>query len=215
MHSCAVLGPDRVEYCGTVNIEDENRLYISQALITEFFSAINSDIKRAYYEKKYNENNTIEYKLYFEEFIAGSYRSVPFDMESTGNHQLLKVLCNLLLACLGDVVVIDEADSGIHDLLFQKLIQEISPIITGQLIISTHNTSLMESNIQNDSFYFIFEEEVGHKIVKCLNEYGKRIFTTNNIRNKYLNGEYGGLPEVGEIDFQKLIKRILFQMKKE
>ena len=199
---------------GSIDKDEENKLDIAQDLFSLFFSAINSDIKSVYYDKKYNDN-IIDYRLYFEEYIAGSYRNIPFDIESTGTHQLLEILCNLLMACTGNIVVIDEADSGIHDLLFQKIIQEILPALKGQLIISTHNTLLMESDIPNDVFYFIFEESAGHKTIRCLNDYGKRIYTTNNIRNKYLNGEYGGLPEIEKVDFQELIMQIVNQMNEE
>ena len=32
------------------------------------------------------------------------------------------------------------------------------------------------------------------------------IYLNNNVRSKYLNNEYGGLPEVKPIDFESLIK---------
>ena len=156
------------------------------------------------YERTYSENK-IDYKLYFEEFIANSSRRIPFSIESTGNHQLIKVLCCILSACLGGIIVLDEADSGIHDLLFQKIIKETEPLITGQLILSTHNTLLMESDISQDSIYVITEEPHGHKSIRCINDYQKRTYLSNNIRNKYLNNEYGGLPEVHEVDFRTLL----------
>ena len=35
----------------------------------------------------------------------------------------------LLIACLGGNVVLDEADSGIHDLLFKKILQEFVDVL--------------------------------------------------------------------------------------
>ncbi len=189
---------------GRLSKSQETQLDVAENIFTQFFSAINSNIRKAYYERTYSENK-IDYKLYFEEFIANSSRRIPFSIESTGNHQLIKVLCCILSACLGGIIVLDEADSGIHDLLFQKIIKETEPLITGQLILSTHNTLLMESDISQDSIYVISEEPHGHKSIRCINDYQKRTYLSNNIRNKYLNNEYGGLPEVHEVDFRTLL----------
>lgn len=130
---------------GRLSKSQETQLDVAENIFTQFFSAINSNIRKAYYERTYSENK-IDYKLYFEEFIANSSRRIPFSIESTGNHQLIKVLCCILSACLGGIIVLDEADSGIHDLLFQKIIKETEPLITGQLILSTHNTVSVRRN---------------------------------------------------------------------
>ena len=63
----------------------------------------------------------------------------------------------------------------------------------------------MESDISQDSIYVISEEPHGHKSIRCINDYQKRTYLSNNIRNKYLNNEYGGLPEVHEVDFRTLL----------
>ena len=139
----------------------------------------------------------------------------PFSMESTGNHQLIKVLCCILSACVGGTVILDEADSGIHDLLFQKIIKETKDLVSGQLILSTHNTMLMESEIPQDSIYVISEDSTGHKSVRCINDYQKRTYLSSNIRNKYLNNEYGGLPEVHEVNFPILITRLSKELDKK
>ena len=38
--------------------------------------------------------------------------------------------------------------------------------------------------------------------------YEKRTYINNNIRNKYLNKEYEGIPEIKEIDFERLINKM-------
>ena len=140
--------------------------------------------------------------------IAGEYRKIDFARESAGNHQLLRILCYLLTACMGGTVVLDEADSGIHDLLFQKMLQEIYKHISGQVIMTTHNTMLMESDFARESTYILYEEVAGRKIIRCIADYEKRTYINNNIRNKYFNKEYKGIPEIKEIDFEYLISKI-------
>ena len=196
---------------GQLQRNNEYQLDICELVFSQFFSAINSDIERAYYRRSYNDNK-IAYQLYFKKLIAGVYRDIPFSKESTGNHQLLSVLCYLLSACFGGTVIIDEADSGIHDVLFQKVFQELIPSINGQVIMTTHNTMLMEADFARDSTYIISEDDHGCRSVRNITSYEKRTFANNNIRNKYLNGEYGGLPHVRSIDFESLLQLLSRKM---
>ena len=128
---------------GRIPTEREGQLSVAEEILSEFFKSINSNIKGVKYITTTIENK-IDYKLYMEKMIAGSYLLVDFDKESVGNHQLVRLLCQLLTACIGYAVILDEPDASIHDVLFKKIIQEIQGVITGQLIITTHNTMLME-----------------------------------------------------------------------
>jgi len=192
---------------GKIAKEKENQLDLAEYIFSQFFSAINSDIRKVEYEKAYN-GNYINYKLIVEKLIAGEYRKIDFDRESAGNHQVLRILCYLLTACMGGTVVLDEADSGIHDMLFQKLLNEIYKFISGQVIMTTHNTMLMETDFARESTYILYEECAGHKVIRCVTDYEKRTYINNNIRNKYLNKEYKGVPEIKKIAFESLIDKM-------
>lgn len=192
---------------GKIVTEKENQLDLAEYIFSQFFSAINSDIRKVEYEKAYN-GNYINYKLIVEKLIAGEYRKIDFARESAGNYQILRILCYLLTACMGGTVVLDEADSGIHDMLFQKMLQEIHKHISGQVIMTTHNTMLMETDFARESTYILYEETAGHKIIRCVADYEKRTYINNNIRNKYLNKEYEGIPEIKEIDFERLLNKM-------
>ena len=192
---------------GEIPQEDEYQLDIAENVFSLFFSSINSEISKVFYRRGYNDKQ-VSYQLYFEKKVAGVYRSIPFSIESTGNHQMLRVLCCLLSACLGETVVIDEADAGIHDLLFQKILQEVYPFLAGQVIMTSHNTMLMQSDFARESTYILREAEDGTKSVQCVTDYDKRTFINNSIRNKYLNNEYGGVPRVKPIDFGKVLNEL-------
>lgn len=192
---------------GTISKHHEAQLDILGDVLTQFFMSINSDIRSAFYKRTYSDNQ-VNYDLYFDKLISGEYRSIPFSKESTGNHQLLRTLCYIISACFGYTVVIDEVDSGIHDVLFQKVITEIAPKVEGQLIMTTHNTLLMEADFARESTYILREVDGGHKEIRCVNDYEKRVYLNNNIRNKYLNNEYGGLPEVKPIIFDALLDEL-------
>ena len=192
---------------GELSIDNENQLEIVENVFTKFFSSINSDIRMVYYTRTYNDK-LVRYALVFEKLISGEYRQIDFSKESTGNHQLLRVLCFLLSACCGNIVVIDEADSGVHDYLFLKLLQEISPFISGQVIMTTHNTMLMEADFARNATYILSEEDSGHKVIRSISDYPQRTYLANNIRSKYMEGKYGGLPNVSKLDFDPLVKAI-------
>ena len=193
---------------GKISKENESQLDLAEQVFTRFFCAINSNVNRAYYKRAYKEK-WVEYSLFLEKTIAGRVCSIDFAKESTGNHQLLDVLCYLLIACLDGVVVLDEADSGIHDLLFKKIIQEVVGNISGQVIMTTHNTTLMETDFARESTYVMSEEETGRMVVRAISNYENRTYISNNIRNKYLNNDYEGLPKVTEIDFAPIINKII------
>lgn len=194
---------------GKILKRQEKQIDIIENLFSSFFSSINSNILRLEYKRTYVENY-IEYRLCIVRMLADTYRSIDFSKESKGNHQLLTVFCFLLTACFGGIVILDEADSGIHDLLFQKIIADVCQYIQqGQLIMTTHNTLLMESDIDRSSIYVISEEAGCHKKIQCIYDYKKRTYIGNNIRNKYLHNEYNGLPKVDKIDFNGLINYVI------
>jgi len=189
---------------GKINRSEEKQLDLAEKIFSQVFSAINSDYNSLYYQRDYTEKS-VSYRLFVKKQIAGIIRDIDFRKESTGNHQIVNVICYLLSACFGTTVVMDEADSGIHDILFQKILQEALPHINGQVIIATHNTMLMQASFARESTYILKEEEDGSKTVKCVSNSEKRVYLNNNIRNKYLNNEYGGLPSVRPIDFEALV----------
>jgi AAA15 family ATPase/GTPase len=114
----------------------------------------------------------------------------------------------LMLAITGKCVIIDEFSNGIHDLMAAKLMKAVSNNIKGQLIITTHNTLLMDhSNIKPDALYFIFNESAG-KTVKCVTEIEDRLHPNYNYRNRYFNNELyvDSLPKNTEFDFSEFAK---------
>lgn len=192
---------------GSVKLADEEKLNKTEKLLSYYFSLLNKDVKRAYYRKKY-DNNQIQYQLYFEKNIYDKTVDISFKLESTGNQNLLYLLPFFISALEGNIIIIDEFDTGIHDLLTEKLIIELFETIEfkGQAIITTHNTRLMESDISKDLMY-ILKYEGKRKVLKPLNEI-IRIQKNNNIRKIYCSGDLGGIPDVNLTGMNKLLEKI-------
>ena len=83
----------------------------------------------------------------------------------------------MLVVVKGSTVIIDEFDTGIHDLLVQNLVTSLNEHLEGQLIMTTHNTLLMESApvLPKDCIYVINELKQGEKEIQCITHYDNKI----------------------------------------
>ena len=192
---------------GHLSLRRETELDYASDFFTQLFTSVDLSVRKIFYKKEFHDDE-IYYKLIEEKYIAGNYRRIDF--ESAGNCQLLNISCYLLTACMGGVVILDEAEANIHDLLFQKLLEEIRPILKGQVIMTTHNTMLMEASFAREATYILSvdPDNPSDKKIRCISDYRKRTYAANNIRNKYLNCEYGGVPELRQTEFQESIEKI-------
>ena len=187
---------------GEIEKTNERYLNLYERMLTSYLSQIYSDIVDVFYERKYN-NNQVIYRLFVKKRIAGRVREINIDQESTGTRKLVSQLKPLVNVVNGYVSVIDEVDSNIHDLLMKSLLESLEADIpeNGQIIFTTHNTLLLESLNPND-VYIINIDADGKKEVNCCNDFDcKRIQKTNNLRNLYLKGLFGGIPYTSGVDF--------------
>lgn len=197
---------------GQISVQDENLLDSTEKMLNTFFQLTYRDILKVFYKRNYSEGK-IEYNLMITKMIAGRERDIDFSLESTGTQALLQQLPFMLVASRGAVTVIDEFDTGIHDLLVQSLATSLYKSIKGQLIMTTHNTLLMESDIPKEYIYVVNEISKGEKEIQCILHYNNKIGDKNNIRRQYLLGKYSGIPEHTTIDFQKLVAMLNPQKK--
>lgn len=193
-------------YGGKIKDEDIDLLNRSELILRSFFTQAYADIKDVYYEKKISETY-LEYKLFVKKMIGGKIRAIPFDKESAGTQHILNIIHSLLGVFSGLTVVYDEIDNGIHDLLLKGILESMKDEITGQLIITTHNTYLMES-MDIKSIYLILVDYLGNKSVKSLDDY-PRIQGTNNPRLMYMKGMFGGIPVVDSLDYDEIVQELV------
>lgn len=189
---------------GRIRIDKEAQLDRTAEMLTQFFQLTYRDIKKAYYKKE-KKNDRIRYQLMISKYIAGQAREIDFSLESTGTQSLIQQLPFMLVAVKGSVSVIDEFDTGIHDLLVKDLILSLEECINGQLIVTTHNTLLMESGLSKEFIYVINETQNGDKEIQCITHYDPKIHPNTNIRDQYIFGKYSGIPEHAAVDFRALL----------
>lgn len=189
---------------GKITKDEIPQLDRSERILREFFTQTYADIKDVFYEKEYLEDG-IKYQLFVDKMISGKIRHINFDNESAGTQQILDIVKMLLGLFFGITVVYDEIDTGIHDLLLNNIINSLVDEMSGQLIITTHNTMLLEV-IDIKSAYVIRTDYLGNKEVKCFDEFSLQ--NTNNARNKYLKGLFGGTPFIDGIDYDAIMQEI-------
>lgn len=192
---------------GSVKNQNNKELKLCEVALNTFFTQLYSDIKAAYYVFT-PEENKFSYELYFKKLIDGKLIDIPVSLESTGTQKLLEIFPMLFSSVAGASAFIDEIDSGIHDLLMKNLLDRLKDSLKGQFIATTHNTLLMES-LPPENTYIIRINANGNKSIDCVADYRQRTQKNNNIRNKYLRGDYDGIPYIGHFDFQELVEDVL------
>lgn len=188
---------------GTIGIDEEEELNNAERMVNEIFTLTYSDIKQAYYKREIVDEK-IKYSLFLKKMIYGRIVDVDFELESTGTQHLLSIIPFLMMSVEGETVIIDEIDTGIHDLLVNNILSNVMDSIEGQLIITTHNTMLLESDIEPKYIYTFMVDKDAKKTLAPIVIYEDRAHPNLNYRNRYLKGMYGGVPIGRDIDFDEL-----------
>ena len=179
---------------------DEIKKY--ENVLNIFFTQAYADIKSVKYVIE-EKDDKIRYKLFFNKMIGGTLKSIPIELESEGTKKIIEEFDTLIGAIMGETVVIDEIDNGIHDLLMKNIILSIKDEITGQLIITTHNTLLLEI-LPKECIYILSADYEGNKYINSIKEYGITIQKNHNARDLYFKGLFGGIPTTSYVDFEEI-----------
>ena len=179
---------------------DEIKKY--ENVLNIFFTQAYADIKSVKYVIE-EKDDKIRYKLFFNKMIGGTLKSIPIELESEGTKKIIEEFDTLIGAIMGETVIIDEIDNGIHDLLMKNIILSIKDEITGQLIITTHNTLLLEI-LPKECIYILSADYEGNKNINSIKEYGITIQKNHNARDLYFKGLFGGIPTTSYVDFEEI-----------
>lgn len=179
---------------------DEIKKY--ENVLNIFFTQAYADIKSVNYVIE-EKDDKIRYKLFFNKMIGGNLKSIPIELESEGTKKIIEEFDTLIGAIMGETVIIDEIDNGIHDLLMKNIILSIKDEITGQLIITTHNTLLLEI-LPKECIYILSVDYEGNKYINSIKEYGITIQKNHNARDLYFKGLFGGIPTTSYVDFEEI-----------
>ncbi|WP_029281364.1 ATP/GTP-binding protein [Pedobacter sp. R20-19] len=150
-----------------------------------------------------NENGKIVTKRLFLQHNGQEDKNVPFSFsqESDGTRRIIEYIPALYrLINEEKVFVIDEIERSIHPILIKELISKFSldEMTKGQLIFTTHESNLLDQRmLRTDEIWFVEKNKVGSTNIYSLSEYKEH--NTIDIRKGYLNGRYGAIPFIANL----------------
>ncbi len=189
---------------GRILKDKVGKLDIKATLIRTIMTSLYADVKDVLYKiEETSDSKWVQYKLFLKKIIGGEQREIDFDLESSGTKSLLRIIPPLFEAVCGHVAVVDEADTGIHDLLFNHVMMKASEVLDGQLIMTTHNTSLLRE-VDSDAVHFLVSDAEGNKKFLGVSDFPIRTQKNHNVQDRYMQGLYGGIPDIGYLDFEEI-----------
>jgi hypothetical protein len=169
--------------------------------MNDFFCGLYSDVEGVRYLKNKGPRYT-EYELVFDKRIEGKTVVIPISRESSGTQRLVDEFYYILVCVHGGVVVVDEMDSGVHDVLMMEVFDEIRGCMRGQLIATTHNTVLLQNSDPRNTFIIDLDGE-GCRAIRSIRSITKTQKCNNNTK-RYLEGDLGGIPIVGYLGLSEV-----------
>lgn len=142
-------------------------------------------------------------QMLFKQFGENGFsKDMDIQAQSDGTVRLLSLVPALYDAIKeGKTVVIDELDHSIHPYLVRNMVRFFSAQKTnGQLIFTTHQTCLLNQNFIRTDEVWMVEKKSGNSFLYSLNDF--KIHNTINIENGYMEGRYGAIPVIGELQLE-------------
>jgi uncharacterized protein len=203
--------PEFISYLKTFDIHIED-IDISQKKGRFVYEGnINEKLEKSDAFKALNQKVTTRRRKYD---AAGHQIGIEdFDLdfdESRGTQQLfglLPIIFTILKS--GGVLVVDELESSLHPLLAQRIVKLFheNTESQAQLIFTTHDTNLLDSNIfRRDQVWFTEKDQRQGSTLYSLHDY--KVGTGRErddmaYEKRYLIGKYGAIPHLGTFKFKQ------------
>ena len=144
-----------------------------------------------------NELKALKLKTIHKNIETGKEHIFDISDESDGTRRILDLLPALLnLSTKNQVYLIDELDRSLHPKLSKDFLTQFYKFAEGsnsQLIITTHETTLMDFELlRKDEIWFVEKNVNGESKLYSLEEFQPRY--DKDIRRGYLLGRFGALP---------------------
>lgn len=169
-------GADRINTFFQMYRFDQSVEYAKKVVGTHFTFSTESDEKYIFF-KRHSINEPI-----------------PYDMESLGNQNLLRLL-PAIFHCLDNngILLIDEFSSGFHNDLERLLVRYFMQESKGaQLIFVSHSTNLLSMGLlRPDQIYTVDFDDDGSRLNRVSDENPR---PSQNMEKMYLSGRFNGVP---------------------
>ena len=154
------------------------------------------------------EGKRIEAKVIYDQFEVDLMAE-----ESAGIKRLFQMVCPILdILKEGKILICDEMETSLHEsVIFEivKLFQHYEKDKFAQLIFSTHDTSLLDTDLfRRDQVWFTQLNMERATDLYSLVEI-KNVRKSENLEKGYVSGKYGAIPMLNKAFFQELEEGIL------
>lgn len=146
---------------------------------------------------------TVQELLFDQLGQLGYHKEMNISAQSDGTVRLLTLIPAFYNAMYEKkTIFIDEIDNSIHpNLMFNLLKFYAKNKTNGQLIFTTHTTKLLnQQELVRPDEIWLTEKTDGNTRMYSLNDF--KLHNTLNIENGYLDGRYGGVPSIEDIDLK-------------
>lgn len=142
-----------------------------------------------------------EEKLKFKTFrcVHGENGEFSLKEESDGLRRLFDLIEIILNPKSGEIYIVDEIDRSLNSLLTKAFIEyylNTTEEQNSQLIITTHETRLLDLNILRKDEVWMFDKKDGNTKITALTDYEGTIRSDVKLDAAYMDGRYGGTPRI-------------------
>ena len=155
------------------------------------------------------EGNRVEAKIVYDQFEVDLMTE-----ESTGVKRLFQMICPIIdILNKGKILICDELEASLHEaVIFQivQLFQHYQKDKFAQLIFSTHDTSLLDTDLfRRDQVWFtqLNTKERATDLYSLVEI--KNVRKSENLEKGYVSGKYGAIPMLNKKFFHELEESIL------
>ncbi len=151
-----------------------------------------------------------KHALYENGKVVGEKSFDFFSEESEGTKKFFRIICIILQSLyLGGVVIIDELDAKMHQLMSRLVLDLFNSSNINknntQLICTVHDTNLLHyGKLRRDQIWFTEKDRKSatdlYSLVDIKVEKGKSVRKDALYAKEYINGRYGAIPFLGDID---------------
>ena len=138
----------------------------------------------------------------FHRLEDGTEVKMPIAFESDGTIRLIEYTPVIYMILNQDcTIVIDEIERSLHPILIKEIIKKLSEskVAKGQLVFTTHESCLLDQEIlRPDEIWFAQKDQDQATQLYPLSDFS--IHKTASIENGYLNGRYGGIPFLSNLN---------------
>ena len=185
-------------------LQELKDIALSNAGSEKYAEVLTIEYRRSIFHIYQNETGELRHlKLLLKhEGEQGSLVDFQIEEESDGTKRIINLAPMLFDIQTGNqrVIVIDELDRALHPHISRLFIQTaLQKPLPSQLLFTTHDTNLLDSDLlRRDEIRFVEKERGGNSQIYSLAEF--KIRPDLQIEKGYLNGRFGAIPFIGDIN---------------